>query len=572
MASQLEIIDLTNETTDLSELSTTQTEPIRTKRVASSTVEVNNEEDLSPTKKCKTDSKSNSAEVNQNKSTEEKSLSKKELEKAEKEKQKQEEKLRKEQEKLEKKRKQEEERELKRKRLEEEKELKKQKQEEERRAKELKKEEERLQKEKEKQEKERLRLEKKQKLEEQRLAKEAEKKRLEEEKRKIEEAKERSQMKISSFFQIGQKRKEKKVSLDSSETDATKATPKSFYETEFLPFFVQKNVSLMSIDNQDISGFKSILDDFINGKLQKESSFKSYLSKFTKSSPSTTNDITPEEIINALNSPTTTENQVYQLIQDLPPIKYISFYENSKPPYIGTYCSLAHQKCHDAIIQNPLDNEITGLDYGYDSDLEWNKEDEEGEDIENEDDEDDDDSVMGDEDDEEFVEDDPQSNKKKFITLTVINKWNNEENSQDFQSFATVKLVDIAGSIDPFHNYWATQNEPQVQEVSTTQDSMKPVANILINKTTPTVGTSSSPNILIAQKKTIKDSSVLADLIKFVENNNDFTIGTLVELSKKEFKDFTKALIKNTIQEIAVYDKKSSKWEIKAEMKEKYCS
>ncbi|KAF6066462.1 Chromatin assembly factor 1 subunit A family protein [Candida albicans] len=535
MASQLEIIDLTNETTDLSELSTTQTEPIRTKRVASQTVEINNEEIYHQQKSAKQTPK---------------------LEKAEKEKQKQEEKLRKEQEKLEKKRK---------------KELKKQKQEEERRAKELKK-EERLQKEKEKQEKERLRLEKKQKLEEQRLAKEAEKKRLEEEKRKIEEAKERSQMKISSFFQIGQKRKEKKVSSDSSETDATKATPKSFYETEFLPFFVQKNVSLMNIDNQDISGSKSILDDFINGKLQKESSFKSYLSKFTKSSPSTTNDITPEEIINALNSPTTTENQVYQLIQDLPPIKYISFYENSKPPYIGTYCSLAHQKCHDAIIQNPLDNEITGLDYGYDSDLEWNKEDEEGEDIENEDDEDDDDSVMGDEDDEEFVEDDPQSNKKKFITLTVINKWNNEENSQDFQSFATVKLVDIAGSIDPFHNYWATQNEPQVQEVSTTQDSMKPVANILINKTTPTVGTSSSPNILIAQKKTIKDSSVLANLIKFVENNNDFTIGTLVELSKKEFKDFTKALIKNTIQEIAVYDKKSSKWEIKAEMKEKYCS
>ena len=76
---------------------------------------------------------------------------------------------------------------------------------------------------------------------------------------------------------------------------------------------------------------------------------------------------------------------------------------------------MAHQKCRDAIIQNPLDNEITGLDYGYDSDLEWNKEDEEGEDIENEDDEDDDDSVMGDEDDEEFVEDDPQSNKRNSL-------------------------------------------------------------------------------------------------------------------------------------------------------------
>lgn len=59
----------------------------------------------------------------------------------------------------------------------------------------------------------------------------------------------------------------------------------------------------MNIGNQDILGSKSILDDFINGKLQKELSFKSYLSTFIESSPSTTNDITPEEIINALNSP-----------------------------------------------------------------------------------------------------------------------------------------------------------------------------------------------------------------------------------------------------------------------------
>lgn len=572
MTSQLEIIDLTNDTTDLSEFSTTQTDPIRSKRAASLTVEVNNEEALSPTKKCKTDANTASIEISQNISADEKHIPKKELEKAEKEKQKQEEKARKEQEKLEKKRKQEEERELKRKRLEEEKELKRQKQEEERRARELKKEAERLQKEKEKQEKERIRLEKKQKLEEQRLAKEAEKKRIEEEKRKIEEAKERSQMKISSFFQVGQKRKEKKTARESSEGDTSKNSPKSFYETEFLPFFVQKNVSLMNVGNKDILDSKRILDDCLNGALPKELSFKSYLNTFTNSSLSTVNDITPEEIINALNSSTTTENQVHQLIQDLPPIKYISFYENSKPPYIGTYCSLAHQKCRESIIQNPFDNEITGLDYGYDSDLEWNKEDEEGEDIENDEDDDDDDSIMGDEDDEEFVEDDPQSNKKKFITLTVINKWNNEENSQDFQSFATVKLVDIPGQIDPFHNYWATQNEPQVQTISVTQDATKSIDNVLINKATPTMGISSSPNILIAQKKTIKDSVVLANLIKFIENNNDFTIGTLVELSKKEFKDFTKALIKNTIQEIAVYDKRSSKWEIKAEMKEKYCS
>ena len=64
------------------------------------------------------------------------------------------------------------------------------------------------------------------------MAKEAEKKRLEEEKRKIEEAKERSQMKISSFFKLDRSVK-RKVSLDSSETDATKLPLNRFMKLSF---------------------------------------------------------------------------------------------------------------------------------------------------------------------------------------------------------------------------------------------------------------------------------------------------------------------------------------------------
>lgn len=520
-----------------------------------------NEEQVEATKKAKTDKVMTAKE-------------KRELARIEKAKKKEEER----QEKLERKRKLDEERELKRKQAEKEKEEKKKRQEEEKLERERKKEAERIQKEKEKQEKERIRLEKKKKIEEEKKAKELEKQRLEEEKRKAEEAKERSQMKISSFFQVGQRVKSNKSTLSnkSSNTD-DKTVVKSAYEKEFLPFFVQKNVALANTSKNDISQSKNDLDNLLSGKgASSKQSFKEFLLSFVKPSRGNTTTITPEEIINALNSSTTTEQQVYLMIGSLPPIKYISFYENSKPPYVGTWCSLAHQKIQNDIINNPLNTDLSGLDYEYDSDLEWNKEDEEGEDLGNDDDdeeEEEESSTIEDDDDVEFVENDSQNGtkRKKFISLTVVNKWNDDENKEFFDSYTTVKLVDIPDPIDPFCNYWGIQPAPQQQSTSTTGvSSTINESNSVKTSATTVTGTISSPNILIAQKKTIKDADVLSNLIKFIEKNDEFTISTLVELSKKEFKDFTKALIKNTIQDIAIYNKKQSKWEIKQEMKEKY--
>lgn len=527
-----------------------------------------NEEQVEATKKAKTDKVMTAKE-------------KRELARIEKAKKKEEER----QEKLERKRKLDEERELKRKQAEKEKEEKKKRQEEEKLERERKKEAERIQKEKEKQEKERIRLEKKKKIEEEKKAKELEKQRLEEEKRKAEEekrkaeeAKERSQMKIFSFFQVGQRVKSNKSTLSnkSSNTD-DKTVVKSAYEKEFLPFFVQKNVALANTSKNDISQSKNDLDNLLSGKgASSKQSFKEFLLSFVKPSRGNTTTITPEEIINALNSSTTTEQQVYLMIGSLPPIKYISFYENSKPPYVGTWCSLAHQKIQNDIINNPLNTDLSGLDYEYDSDLEWNKEDEEGEDLGNDDDdeeEEEESSTIEDDDDVEFVENDSQNGtkRKKFISLTVVNKWNDDENKEFFDSYTTVKLVDIPDPIDPFCNYWGIQPAPQQQSTSTTGvSSTINESNSVKTSATTVTGTISSPNILIAQKKTIKDADVLSNLIKFIEKNDEFTISTLVELSKKEFKDFTKALIKNTIQDIAIYNKKQSKWEIKQEMKEKY--
>ncbi|KAG7664444.1 RLF2 [[Candida] subhashii] len=410
------------------------------------------------------------------------------------------------------------------------------------------------------------RLEKKQKLEEEKMAKELEKKRIEEEKRKAEELKERSQMKISSFFQIRPATPKKEV-VAAANTEADSPVielKKTRYQDDFLPFFVQQNVTMMKTtpSKKSLAETKAELDAIITRKespttTQSSSEFVSYLKSLKSSSNSSkTKSVTPEEIINVLNSSNTTEQQVLEMTSRLPPIKYISFYENLKPPYIGTWCSEQHQKQQPQIVKTPLATDITGFDYEYDSDLEWNKEDEEGEDLDDEDEEEEDVSILPDEEDEDFVENDNSgASRKKFISLvqqlfTLLLLLFDKKLSK-----CSVKLVDMEGPIDPFTNYWSENKDEEVSKTTPISASTAPSSNSTPSDTT---GTPSQPNILMPQKKIIKDPIILTNLIKFIELNNDFSIGTLVELSKKEFKDFTKGVLKSTIQDISTYNKRTS--------------
>ncbi|WLF80119.1 chromatin assembly factor-I (CAF-I) p90 subunit [Lodderomyces elongisporus] len=356
----------------------------------------------------------------------------------------------------------EEEKEAKRKKLEEEKEAKRRKLEEEKLERERKKEEEKLEKERKRkeeqlqreqkkqaelqekerrrEEREKERLEKKLKIEEEKRAKELERQKAEEEKRKAEEAKERSQMRISSFFQAGPAKKTD-VKLEEKQVE-------SDYESLFLPFFVQKNVTLktLGIVADATEASKKELDLMISNQgKENESKFKSFLQKSKLSIPVHRVPTTPESILSALNSPSTTEQQIIKLIESLDPIKFISFYENSKPPYTGTWTSTKHQSQLLPILSNPLDACTTGLDYDYDSDLEWNEEDKDGDDIDDEDeDEDDGVGLLSDEEDDEFIENDQQDNKKRnwnLKQLVVVNKWNDENEETFFQGYSTVHLV-----------------------------------------------------------------------------------------------------------------------------------
>ncbi|CAK9440961.1 uncharacterized protein LODBEIA_P48300 [Lodderomyces beijingensis] len=383
-----------------------------------------------------------------------------------------------------KKRKMEEEREAKRRKVEEEREAKKKKLEEEKLEKERKREEERLEKEKkreaekleklrkkqeesqekdrrkkaEQEEKERKRLadqaekdrrremkereklEKRAKLEEEKRAKELEKLEMEEEKRKAQEAKDRSQKKISSFFQAGPKRKtpERGVSQENKEVSEGKTD----YECDFLPFFVQENVVFKKPKTRFSIETRQYLDSLLQSESGAAPDFHSYLSQ--KSHLSQINNgsmTTPESLLTALNMPTTTESLLNQMISNLPPIKYISFYENSKPPYVGTWHSEKHQAQMGEIISNPLDVQTTGFDYDYDSDLDWNEDEREGDEIDDEEEDEEDPASADEDDDETFIEHDAETSTRNLKQLVVINKWNDESNKHFFDAYSTVNLI-----------------------------------------------------------------------------------------------------------------------------------
>lgn len=522
-------------------------------------------------------------------SKQEKSLTKKQAEKLERQKKREEEKKareqKKEEERLQKeeeKRKKEIERQKKQLAKDQEKEERRKKLEEERIEREKKKEEDRIRRQTEKEEREKKRIEKKKKLEEERERKEQDKAKKELEKKKLEEQKERSQRKISSYFTINHKatasKQKEELSVKEGDTEP-QDTSSSVYHKVFLPFYQKKNVTMPKSWSspedveESIRSFDNILNKVktsndsmdLNANEDFRKFFKSYQEKKTSKVY-----VLPEQLVEALNSSLITESQIYEMIQNLPSIKYIQFYENAKPPYIGTWSSNRHARI-SFLVSNPFDTSVSGLDYSYDSDAEWNKDDTEegeGEDLENEEDEEDDDEIEEDDEMDDFVEGTETKKKRKYIgPLVATSKWNDGTDPEFFGALRYERLnIQIGFSIDPSANYWdktkdtASANNASQETSQKTCNPCSHTSNIPLQNN----NNANTPNILVPHKPVIKDDKVVLDLIKFIEKNNEFTIGTLVELSKKEFKSFTKALLKHTIQSIATYNKKTGNWEVKA--------
>lgn len=480
----------------------------------------------------------------------------KEIEKAEREKKKEEERLRKEekkQRKLEERQRKEQEKELTKKQAEDEKLEKERKREEEKLERERKREEEKARKQAEKDERERLRLEKKRLLEEEKQRKEQEKQDELDRKRKKEE---RSQMKISSFFTIKPTPKAKTPSVLPKEKVTEDSTfekkSESYYSKKFLPFFVKATARMIpsgALCVEDLEKSITTIDDILFG--DKEIGESIDIFKSSTSNPETTSYTHSHDLVALMNSSDVSETQIQALIDNLPPIKYMEFYENAKPPFIGTWCSSKHSKMSVPAI-DPLNETITGLDYSYDSDLDWNgDDDDEGEDIGDDDDEDDDDE----DDDEEMVDflDDAvegsEEKKRKILGPLVSNCiWGESPVLQDLQYEL---LIPTKFPIEINRNYWEEAKEPG------TPNKLNTIAS---SSTTPA-------------KPMISEDKDIFHLIQFIEKNNEFSVNVLVELAKKELDTtYTKALVKSTIQSIASYSKKMGKWEIKQEIRQLYYS
>ncbi len=249
-----------------------------------------------------------------------------------------------------------------------------------------------------------------------------EKDRKKREKEEEEAKKSRSQMRLTAMF----------ISKSSSTADAdtkaecpdnrnpasssadAKSKPKTaeltYYATHFRPFFVKERVSLAKnghqMDEEALLAKTRILDGYVAGTEQFELGpfnpvrvfglpfalpprgrvYPSVREIMTKHSgpPRSPIDLTTEE-----------ENtRIRQMRRDLKmvPVKSLKFREDVRPPYIGTVSSLpAGVTSLKKIARNPVSRKVLPLDYGYDSEAEWQEDD--GEDLDD-----------GDEDDEDLEE------------------------------------------------------------------------------------------------------------------------------------------------------------------------
>lgn len=328
----------------------------------------------------------------------------------------------------------------------------------------LKKEADRLKREEEKQRKE----EERKKRENEKRQKEEEKRKKEEEKKKLVEAKERQQSRIANFFTVKKPVPPKPVVQPDEASD---------YDSTFLPFYLRANVRLCEpfINSPEtLTKAQKDLDELLKGNPSKTGNVKDWLSSKRTKRGYTLHHST-SAIIHDSNSETTSESELLKALVSLPQ-KFIRFAENVRPPYVGTF-----SKSRDGGIprNDPFFRSGTGLNYDYDSEIEWVQEDEEGEDLDM-----DDMSEEGDDEDDdmdEFVADDDTPVARRLIVgpLTPTALWNDGLSNQDVFKSLEIDVLSFgdneAASINPFHDYWTPPPSPQKSAIPA-KDDLRPLA------------------------------------------------------------------------------------------------
>lgn len=478
---------------------------------------------------------------------------------------------------------------LKKEKEEEEKRIKKEKIEAERKMKQEAKEQERIDRLRKREEdaaarEEKKRIEREEK-ERERLEKEKEKERLEKEKeiaKKLEEEKLKKRS-IMNFFKV---KTEEETQPDANKIEDTKVD--TDFNQYFLPFHVGPNITLHTTK----LGISSKWNDLASQKYTPEPPIESSAKKPINRA---------SEVLQCLNLGSI--NEAKGKFQNVP-LKYLKFYENRKPAYFGTF-SYTYDDIEDNVnlALNPcekikLKSEAVVIDYDYYSDI--NEEDEEGEEGEGEDlnsddeDDEDDDGDGGSSDIEEFLDENDSKNSttSKVIgpLVAVVRHFEqtfDDENDEFGDYFKTLKWEPASDTlkfpIDPFKDYW-TPEKPKIIEQQAAAIFSTPVKqqNLLMgiittsgsspNPVTPTsagiIGATTNAQPLTVKRRTIPSGEARESLRAFITEHSHLSLPTLCEVAVKgsgpgpgsaggQFSQWSKAVVKNTVKEEAVWSKKS---------------
>ncbi|KAF8536678.1 chromatin assembly factor 1 subunit A-domain-containing protein [Trichophaea hybrida] len=263
-----------------------------------------------------------------------------------------------------------------------------------------------------------------------------------------------------------------------------------------------------------------------------------------------------------------------KLLNELPN-KFLRFAEDVRPPYSGTYTknpvSSGLRKG-----RKPFDRALPGVNYDYDSEVEWVA-DEEGEELLSEDEEDKEseggDSLDG------FLDDEEDVGLKRggMAVLIPTNSgmcWEDDSGKTirpDLEELRMGVLIEsITTPIDPFSTkYW----EPQPPAEPTTRPktfftSMEPPRKPLASTNRillAVAGTAATPGKKDATTKKLVPPEFMEDFKRAIDGS-DMTKAGLIEVLKKTFPKIGKDHIKNTLDLVAdrVGEKRDDKrWVLK---------
>ncbi|KAK7755158.1 hypothetical protein SLS62_002973 [Diatrype stigma] len=433
--------------------------------------------------------------------------------------------------------------------------------------------------------------------------KEAVRRKKEEEEQALLRKKEKQQNLMASFFKRGPATPvKKKVEAEVVETPVENTSPASrkeakpevsAYDRQFKPFFVKPGVKLASNPFEMDEGAKEtksrILDEFVQNK-RGEFNPRPFnpVETFQLNGLPLQRGLMPrcvKDIIEQVygdpftntfgTTPIKTESEDERLkaVQDRLnniPMKYLSFYEDVRPPYFGTMTTKMQCKTLRKLCVNPTRRTVISVNYDYDSEAEWVEE--EGEDL---DDLEDDEEDEVDEELEDFLDDSEDaiaSNRPAFIgELQPASTGLCFENRKRLGPCATMykyKLEVLLDTlehhtgIDPFtSSYWEPKVVPTgdggVTAAATT------VAGTMLPPTTSVAAFSklltSNPSSASASTSASTDpkdyvpQELLEEFKRTVisEEFREHTKSTVIDLLSKKFTACTKGQLKTTLDRVA---------------------